>query len=587
MNRPLRDRVTMTLIVSLVCLSVVQSPAGADDQVPRVSAETPGDVDRGSLLPPDAPQVTDTDAVDQLERELSASGGDYDGFVIVLNEATAWEEFRSVVTRFRRVDVQTRAQGIVEAAGGRVADRYPMLNQQHVRIDADGARRLARDRSVQIVSPNVRVSVDVRRSQVQAASRLRSVGLGMVDASGTADLLNDSYRWTGDGAGVEVYVFDTGIQADHPDFAGRIPVEPASGWFRISPQETPEVDCNGHGTHVAGTVGGTISGVAKGATLIPVKVFPTCERGGLVSDIVAGIAWLRSQYPTGQVDRPIVANMSLGASANSALDAAVLALVEDGVHVVVAAGNSGAPAANFSPARIAEVLTVGATGFVSDGNVFVLIEAEFSNYGPEIDLFALGRLVNSSCSSAIEGDPCTEVVLDGITYPLQVLAGTSMAAPHVAGVVARLIGSRFTADGTLMTPAEAHAAVVSGGLGIVVLLDLAPGVPAPAEWSRTLASSRFLEPPGPDSIPTPAVVACSGARTGVAVQLPERGVAPLTWQVTGGSDPGMLTLSADGRVTSTVTAGDASATAIVRVTDAFGRFHERTFRRFELPAGCN
>lgn len=587
MNSVLRDRVTMTLIVSLVCISVVQSPAGADDHVPRVSAGAPNDLDRGSRLMPDASRATGTDAVDQLEQELSASGGDYDGFVIVLNEATTWEEFRSIVTRFRRVDVQARAQGIVEAAGGRVADRYPQVSQQHVRIDADGARRLAQDGAVRIVSPNVRVGVDVRRSQVQASSRMRSVGLRMVDASGTGDLLNDSYRWTGDGTGVGVYVFDTGIQAGHPDFTGRIPEEPVSGWFRITAEETPEVDCNGHGTHVAGTIGGTISGVAKGVTLIPVKVFPTCDIGGFVSDIIAGIAWLRSQYPSGAVDRPIVANMSLGAGANNALDTAVRTLVADGVHVVVAAGNSGAPAANVSPARIAEVLTVGATGLVFEGTVFVLNEAEFSNFGPEIDLFALGRLIDSSCSAAIEPDPCTGIVIDGITYPLLRLAGTSMAAPHVAGVVARLIGSRFAADGTLMTPADAHAAVVSGGLDIVQLLNLANGDPAPAEWSRTLVSSRFLEPPGPDSIPTPAVVACSGARTGTAVQLPERGVAPLTWEVIGGSDPGMLTLSADGRVTSTVTAGDTSATAIVRVTDAFGRFHERTFRRFELPAGCS
>jgi subtilisin family serine protease len=221
--------------------------------------------------------------------------------------------------------------------------------------------------------------------------------------------LDRTYRYTATGKDVLAYVVDTGIRATHDDFGGRV----AAGATAISDGRGTG-DCNGHGTHVAGTVGGTTYGVAKAVTLVPVRVLD-CQGSGTWSGVIAGIDWITSQEQ-GRASRA-VANMSLGGGASATVDAAVENLVAAGVTVAVAAGNSDADACTASPARVGAALTVGATTSRD-------ARASFSNHGACVDLFAPGASITSAYSRSD-----TDVVT---------ISGTSMASPHVAGVAALL-----------------------------------------------------------------------------------------------------------------------------------------------------
>ena len=205
------------------------------------------------------------------------------------------------------------------------------------------------------------------------------------------------------------YVVDTGIRPDHVDFGGRV----EAGFSAIA-DGLGTGDCNGHGTHVAGTIGGTAYGMAKAVRLVPVRVLG-CDGSGLVSGIVGGLDWIIGQHAAGI---PAVANLSLGGGASTSLDNAIEAAVNDGVSVVVAAGNSNVDACTGSPARVPAALTVGATG-QSD------VRASFSNYGSCLDLFAPGVGISSTWHTS--------------TTATASLSGTSMAAPHVAGAAAALL----------------------------------------------------------------------------------------------------------------------------------------------------
>ena len=176
-------------------------------------------------------------------------------------------------------------------------------------------------------------------------------------------------------------------------------------------------DCNGHGTHVAGTIGGTTYGVAQSVLLVPVRVLD-CKGSGTTDGVIAGLDWV-----TAQTARPAVANMSLGGSASTALDNAVNALINSGVTVVVAAGNSRTDACKSSPARVPAAITVAASDI---NDVF----ASFSNYGPCVDIIAPGVSITSAWWTS--------------TTAINTISGTSMASPHVAGVVARLLSSSST-----------------------------------------------------------------------------------------------------------------------------------------------
>ena len=235
--------------------------------------------------------------------------------------------------------------------------------------------------------------------------------------------LNNSYTYNVTGAGVKAYIIDTGIRITHNQFGGR-----ATYGRDFVDNDSTASDCNGHGTHVAGTVGGSTYGVAKGVSLVAVRVL-NCSGSGTTSGVIAGIDWVTSQHTTGKA----VANMSLGGSPSTALDNAVRNSIADGVVYVIAAGNSNSNACNFSPARTAEAITVGATTS-SDAR------ASYSNKGSCLDLFAPGSSITSAWNSS--------------NTATNTISGTSMATPHVTGVAALYL------QGHNATPLQVRNALV-------------------------------------------------------------------------------------------------------------------------------
>lgn len=305
-----------------------------------------------------------------------------------------------------------------------------------------------------------RVEVDepvgLRQSGVQSAPS--AWGLDRTDQR---DLpLNGSFAYAYSGTGVTAYVIDTGIRATHDDVRGRV----QAGYSAIN-DGLGSGDCNGHGTHVAGTLGGTVSGVAKTVSLVPVRVLD-CNGSGSLSSVLAGIDWVLIDGR-----KPAVANLSLGSSPSSTLDQAIDNLVNNGLVVAVAAGNSSANACNYSPARVANALTVGATDNADT-------RASFSNYGSCLDLFAPGRGIRS----AWKDSDTTYAVLDG----------TSMASPHVAGVAAQFLEQKPTA-----TPSEVAQWIKTAASSGKVL---SPGVGSPNLLLFASGGSTVTEPPASTTV---------------------------------------------------------------------------------------
>jgi len=244
--------------------------------------------------------------------------------------------------------------------------------------------------------------------------------------------LDNRYRYSTGGAGVTVYVVDTGVRSDHLDFGGRV-----MAGYNAASGDPAGSDCSGHGTHVAGTIGGGFSGVAKSVTIVPVRVFACGAAQTPTSVIIAALAWIVADHDAGE---PAVANLSLGGSADPALDAAANALIADGVTVVVAAGNEATDACASSPARVAGAITVGA---VDSSDLL----ASFSNRGSCVDLFAPGVSIVSAGYLSANG--------------LRVMSGTSMASPHVAGAVALLL-----VEQPGLSPAQASTILTSRATSI-------------------------------------------------------------------------------------------------------------------------
>ncbi|WP_258803550.1 S8 family peptidase [Pseudarthrobacter sp. NS4] len=236
-----------------------------------------------------------------------------------------------------------------------------------------------------------------------------------------------------EGAGVNVYVVDSGLNFSHTDFAGRVP----TSWWGIHDGRAAN-DCAGHGTHVAGSVAGTTYGVAKKANIIPVRVLD-CNGSGWSSTVMAGIDWAVAHHPAGQ---PAVMNLSIGGFTNWSFDQAVQGAVNDGITVVAAAGNDGVDACWASPARVPTAITVAATN-INDA------QASWSNYGSCVDLHAPGVWIRSAWTNAPTG--------------YNTLDGTSMAAPHVAGAAAVLLSRDRS-----LSPAQVHQAmIVNATTGVV------------------------------------------------------------------------------------------------------------------------
>ncbi|QWV93158.1 S8 family peptidase [Geomonas oryzisoli] len=241
--------------------------------------------------------------------------------------------------------------------------------------------------------------------------------------------LDGFFNYVNSGVGVTAYVIDTGIRITHNEFGGRASI----GYDALGGDGK---DCNGHGTHVSGTIGGAQYGVAKNVTLVGVRVLD-CSGSGTVSGVVSGVDWV-----TGHKALPAVANMSLGGGASPSLDSAVSNSITSGVTYAIAAGNSKQDACRYSPARVPAALTVGATTS-SDAR------ASYSNYGACLDLFAPGSNVTSSWYSS---DSATAT-----------LSGTSMATPNVTGVAAQYLQKYPTA-----APADVATALKGGATAGVV-----------------------------------------------------------------------------------------------------------------------
>jgi subtilisin family serine protease len=246
--------------------------------------------------------------------------------------------------------------------------------------------------------------------------------------------LNGTYTYTSTGSGVHAYVIDTGIRSTHSQFTGRM-----SNGFTAINDGRGSSDCNGHGTHVAGTIGGTTYGVAKSVTLHAVRVL-SCSGSGTNSGVIAGVDWVRGNHV-----KPAVANMSLGGGASSALDTAVNNSINAGVTYAVAAGNSNANAGNYSPARVGAAITVGSSTSTD-------ARSSFSNFGSVVDIFAPGSSITSAWSTS--------------NTATRTISGTSMATPHVAGAAARYLQGNRTASPATVRNALVAAATLNVLTGI-------------------------------------------------------------------------------------------------------------------------
>ena len=298
----------------------------------------------------------------------------------------------------------------------------------------------------------------IEQDQIATSSAIQSGatwGLDRIDQQALP--LNSNYEYNSNGSSVDAYIFDTGIRLDHEEFGGR-----AIFGFDAYPNGTTVMDGNGHGTHVAGTIGGKTHGVAKGINLIAVRVLDD-NGSGFYSDIIAGLDWATQHHTT----KPAVGNLSLGGGASFALDEAVRRAVADGIVICVAAGNSNTDAINASPARVSEAITVGATTSADE-------RASYSNYGSIVDVFAPG----SSILSAGRASSSTYVNM----------SGTSMASPHVAGVAALYMEST-----KIYRPIDVQA-----GIKVNASINLLSSIPEGT--SNLLLGSNFTQ------IPTPVII---------------------------------------------------------------------------------
>ncbi|MDP3823096.1 MAG: S8 family serine peptidase [Burkholderiales bacterium] len=316
------------------------------------------------------------------------------------------------------------AGNLLRASGGQLHHTYSSAIKGFAASLPDAALQGVRNNpNVNYIEQDQTVSLNEAILNPPVTQSPATWGLDRIDQR---DLpLNGNYQYNYTGAAsiepsspaVNAFIIDTGIRATHTDFQGRV----LTGRnFVNGANDTNTDDCNGHGTHVSGTVAGLTWGVAKAASLIPVRVLD-CRGSGTWSGVIAGIDFAVNST----LLRPAVANMSLGGGASQAVDDAVAGAVSRGVTIVVAAGNSNANACNYSPARAPSAITVGATTSTD-------ARASYSNYGSCLDLFAPGSGITSAWNTS--------------DIETHTISGTSMASPHVAGVAALALAANTAAS---------------------------------------------------------------------------------------------------------------------------------------------
>ena len=337
-------------------------------------------------------------------------------YIVVLNDEAA-EGVRSGLSADQvALDLAVRARGSIFYLYGAALHGFA------IRMSAEAAETMAAD---------PRVSYIEQDSEVWAVATQQGAtwGLDRIDQHNRP--LSGTYTYNTTASNVHAYVIDTGIRSTHTQFGGRV-----SGGASFVNDGRGTSDCNGHGTHVSGTIGGSTYGVAKAVRLHPVRVLD-CNGSGTTSGVIAGVNWVTSNHQS-----PAVANMSLGGGASSSLDTAVANSIASGVTYAIAAGNSNANACNSSPARVGTAITVGSTTS-ADGR------SSFSNFGTCLDIFAPGSSITSAWASS---DTATNTI-----------SGTSMATPHVAGAAALYLAAHTGAS-----PATVRNALVNGATANVI-----------------------------------------------------------------------------------------------------------------------
>ena len=360
-------------------------------------ALTMGAVTTGLLLSMSGPALAGTPAALPTGTILGAgtAAAIGDSYIVVLREGAS----------------RTSHQ-LLRRYGGHLADDYQAsVRGFHARMTATQAARLAADSSVRYVEQDAVVETTAT-----------TWGLDRIDQRSLP--LSKTYT-APSAAGVTAYVLDTGLRTTHQEFGGRA----SNGADFIDHNITANNDCKGHGTHVAGTIGGRTYGVAKGVKLVGVRVLD-CQGSGPYSAIIAGVDWV-----TAHAVKPAVANMSLGGTTSKALDDAVNRSIAKGITYVVAAGNDNRDACAQSPARTPAAITVGATDNTDT-------RASFSNWGSCLDLFAPGARIESADSTSNIG--------------VKSMSGTSMASPHVAGAAALVLAAH-----PAWTPAQVRDELVT------------------------------------------------------------------------------------------------------------------------------